>query len=120
MTDEGRHHLLRWWPTGDGEHAIMELLRRQAGTMAVLAAREVPWRLGLWHQVAITVQPGQAAVTIDGGPEHRIPCSDIDAGGIGLWLTGQAEAEFDEVRVRTIEDGRTARGPFDAASAPSD
>ena len=91
--------LLSWREAPCGTRAQMDLVRvGHAGRRAV-ASFQVPWEGGKWHDIQIELKDATAEVSVDHGRKHRIHCGWDSVGGIGLYLGGRTQAEFDNVQV---------------------
>ncbi len=111
LKDADNHHQVRWTELSGGEAARLELVQVRGGEAKVLGEFEVPWRGGKWHELEMAIRPAGIAIGIDGGEKRFLPLDDTitksgnTSGGIGLWLGGQMEAEFDNIHVRTFGAG---------------
>ena len=91
---------LQWREIPGKNIAVMELIRRRSGQAVLLERFEVPWAPGIWHDVQIGLAPGGVEIRVDNGEEKVIAVEGEIVGGIGLWLSGDTEAHFDDVQVR--------------------
>ena len=100
LASEADYHQLRWTGIPGAERADMRIVRALDGATDVLARFQVPWKQGVWHEIEIRVEEGRVIIAIDGGRETAVPMTGGIHGSIGLWLSGQVAARFDNIRVR--------------------
>ncbi len=99
LKDDGDYYQLRWnEPTG-ADTARMQLIRKSHGSVELVTEYEVPWQRGKWHELELAVQPGRIQITVDRGIREDLQFEGEARGGIGLWLSGNTEAHFDDVHV---------------------
>ncbi len=97
VRDEEHYYRVKW---RDGR---MELARRDGDEISILGEGEAAeWGQG-WHRLEIAAREGIVSVTLDNGEPFEVSVDGAITGGIGLWLGGQAEAQFDEIHIRQIE-----------------
>jgi hypothetical protein len=99
VRDEERYYQAKW------HDAEMELIRRDGDEMVSLGESEgIKWGEG-WHSLEVTAQEGIIRVILDNGEPFEVSVDGAIAGGIGLCLGGDIEAQFDDIHVRQIESG---------------
>ena len=103
LAGEADYHQLRWTGIPEGKKADMRIVRALDGATDTLARFQVPWKSGVWHEIEIRVEQGRVTIAVDGGKETAVPMAGGTHGGIGLWLSGQVTARFDNIRVRSVQ-----------------
>lgn len=100
------HYLQLTWRHVQGTDRVrMELARKDAEAMEVLANFEVTWAADVWHQLELSLNPGRIVVRVDNAEPIATPVSCEVTGGIGLRLEGKVAAYFDDIHVRQISHG---------------
>ena len=94
------YYMLYWTESPEEDRAAMRLVRREGDQTQVIDSFYVPWTSQQWHDVEITLGSDRIQVSIDNGKTREIRCESQAVGGIGLWLGGPTEAEFDDILVR--------------------
>jgi len=95
--DEEHYYRVRW------QDSEVKLIRRTGGEAASLGTFKTTECDDGWHNVEVTAQKGTVKVTLDGGEPFEVSVNGAIMGGIGLWLGGDIEAQFDDIHVRQIE-----------------
>jgi len=98
-TGESSYWEVRWSEQSPGDCARLAIVKRRPSEVKVVAAREIPWKSGEWHELRLNVTADGLVVTIDGGEKFSVPLEGVPRGGIGLSLEGDIETCFDNVRV---------------------
>jgi hypothetical protein len=96
-----QYFLLRWRDVPQMRMADMQVLKRSSRNEGVVANLQVPWPEATWHNVCISLRAGAVAVSVDGGKEAHVAIADSIAGGIGLYLSGNTSASFDNISIRS-------------------
>jgi len=97
VRDAQHYYQVRWQ---DDE---IECVRRDGNEVSNFEEFEVAkWGEG-WHRLEITAHGGVIKVILDNGEPFEVSADGPVLGGIGLWLEGNIEAQFDDIHVRRIE-----------------
>ena len=100
MNGTDDYYLLRWSAARPDARVVMQLIRREGLYAALIDSFEAAWAPLQWHDLRVELRPGCIEIAVDHGRKRRVPWDQPVAGGIGLWLAGTTEAEFDDVEVR--------------------
>jgi hypothetical protein len=100
---------------GGGE---IKLWHRTGGKTVVLARRAVAARVGQWYRLAVSTYGKKIAVYVDENLALTASDAKLTGGQCGLFAAGEASAEFDDLRVQSVESTSlvaTQTGDADAA-----
>ncbi|HVF10935.1 MAG TPA: fibronectin type III domain-containing protein, partial [Abditibacteriaceae bacterium] len=105
--------------SGAGDANKLRLWRRQGAQTVVLAERTARARTGQWYRLAVHTLGSRITAYIDENPVLKANDSGLTGGQCGLYVAGDSEAgcgaEFDDVRVQSVESAALARNRRDAA-----
>ena len=94
------YYMLCWTESPGEDRAAMRLVRREGDQTHVIDSFYAPWTSRQWHDVEITLGPNRIQISVDNGKARETCYEGQIVGGIGFWLAGQTEAEFDDILVR--------------------
>jgi hypothetical protein len=100
LADSTHYLALQWSASRTPDTVDMRLLRRNGDEQDTLAQFSSPWDLGEWHDVEIGGGDGSLEAKVDGAVVCTLPFTGRHSGGIGLLLTGDTVAHFDDVHVK--------------------
>jgi hypothetical protein len=99
QSDSGNYYLARV----DTRNNNVRLYREQAGTLTLMAARDLGVSVGRWHELAIRAAGSHLAVALDGEPQLQVEDDHLRRGGIAIWVEPHSRVCFDRLWVRTID-----------------
>lgn len=94
------YYQLTWRHIPQTDRVQMQVVHKKGGVAEVLTQFNCPWKLGVWHDVEITLETEQISIKIDSENKQSIPIKEKITGGIALSLEGQTTAYFDNIHVR--------------------
>ncbi|HZU05020.1 MAG TPA: family 16 glycoside hydrolase [Chloroflexota bacterium] len=77
----------------------VRLYRRDAGHWVLLATRDLPVPVGLWHRLQVRARGSTLAVGLDGERLLEATDQDLTTGGLVLWLAPRTEGCFADFRL---------------------
>jgi len=103
LSSANEYHVLRWRELPGKDEAAMQLVRQTRERSQEVASFNVPWAKGAWHDIDLEPAKGAIGIAVDYGKKRVFPCGEI-AGGVGLWMAGYGEAQFDNVEVLPLSE----------------
>jgi len=100
VKDETEYHQLSWKLNESLDSAIMQMAEVTSGRPRLLKEFEVPWEVGKWHQIEVSLNVRKVVVIIDNQKPVETSVEHPITGGIGLHLHGLVKAYFDDIHVR--------------------
>jgi hypothetical protein len=101
VADENHYQEIRLSPLPDGQMAVAEHIRCEAGVAQVLAWGRIPWRQASWHELHLDLSGSRPSLLLDGGASFTGGDGGAIGGGIGFSLHGCLTASFDNVLVES-------------------
>lgn len=99
LQNQNEYYQLIWNTFPGHDRVQMQIVRKKTDDTELLAEFECPWKKEGWHEVGITSQSKLIRIKIDNEKEQTVLLNEKITGGIGLTLTGQITAYFDNIHV---------------------
>ncbi|MCK5802858.1 MAG: hypothetical protein KAI66_08500 [Lentisphaeria bacterium] len=102
---EDNYHLLLWSGKRGGA-GTLRVIRRQSGEDVVLGMARVALAPGQWRRLSVVTHRDQLRAFVDGVEMVRVWDEHLTGGKVGLCVRGCRDVYFDDVRIRSVGDGK--------------